>query len=441
MYYGERFDWQGKVEYRWDNSAATASGDQRTPRTERTVNQVTAGLEQFSISTSGYDEDQGAPYANQTTPSVNISTPEISVSPGYTHDRLSHNHHSYPNSYWDKGKGVADPAAHDPYHNEQHRDLGPVPPTANSYNQHYFPEHSDSVAGLEDQGRTQSASLLRNHSGDTSNSHHPQPSDLDNTDYELQQALQKDRDELLGNYNGNSSNYGAYYNPGIIYPGTYDLAPVAPQEGETTLYSPPVATQPDPTGTSIIRGTSGHLEPADNRFVVEHSSKFQPGEVFKILWPEPSGQAVGDAPITDIRAIESPAGDFYVGYRRFIIVGTDESHHSTCVPILTYERRGCGKKGVRPNKHGIVFEEGQKPRLLRGEPELGFKPVQLNIYAEGEKVAKESRVNYSKLVTIEHNFKVFFIGHIPYPDFEKVQYAVNKCWEDKTHKSGKKPRR
>ncbi|RYO84596.1 hypothetical protein DL766_010562 [Monosporascus sp. MC13-8B] len=61
------------------------------------------------------------------------------------------------------------------------------------------------------------------------------------------------------------------------------------------------------------------------------------------------------------------------------------------------------------------------PRPLKREPELGFEPVAVEIYADNEKLQLESRVNYSKLVTIEHNVKVFFIGkvaqqHLDYKD-------------------------
>lgn len=49
--------------------------------------------------------------------------------------------------------------------------------------------------------------------------------------------------------------------------------------------------------------------------------------------------------------------------------------------------------------------------MLDGEPKLGFAPVRVDMTEDGEKLSKESRVNYSKLVTIEHNVKVF-IGSI-----------------------------
>ena len=51
-----------------------------------------------------------------------------------------------------------------------------------------------------------------------------------------------------------------------------------------------------------------------------------------------------------------------------------------------------------------------------------------------EKLAKESRVNYSKLVTVEHNVKVFFIGHIISDDVTIISDAVDKCWLEKRRK-------
>lgn len=50
---------------------------------------------------------------------------------------------------------------------------------------------------------------------------------------------------------------------------------------------------------------------------------------------------------------------------------------------------------------------------------------------DSEKLSKESRVNYSKLVTIEHNIKVFFIGSVLATDYSLVAEAVNQCWSKK----------
>ncbi|KAI1750096.1 hypothetical protein F4782DRAFT_260849 [Xylaria castorea] len=440
-YYCERLDWQGHVEYMWDNRVVATNDHQRTPRTEATIDQLTAGLGGLDVNSSGYDRNRDIAYPEQNDLPVNHSTPDVPASPLYTHDTYYDDSHGYSpshsHSHRDKGKGVSNSSSHDIHYDEGHSRLGSVPSTTNSYSQRDYPEHSGPVPGQEDYGRT------------TGNSYYPQPGDYDSTDYELEQALKTSRDEIHGNSRaGGSSTSGTHYGPGSVYPGTYDLNAVGSGDSETTPRSTPVPTRSDfidaPSSdfdTSIIRGTPGSVEPIDHRFVVEHSYKFQPGEVFKILWSEPTGQVPGDAPISDIRAMNDSGGQFYVGYRRFIIVSTDESHHSTCVPILTYDRRGCGKKGVRPSKHGIIYAAGQKPKLLRNEPELGFEPVPLEIYAEGETLARESRVNYSKLVTIEHNVKVFFIGRILYPYFDSVSNAVDKCWNDKMQKPSKKSRR
>lgn len=70
---------------------------------------------------------------------------------------------------------------------------------------------------------------------------------------------------------------------------------------------------------------------------------------------------------------------------------------------------------------------------MSGEPKLGFAPARVEITQDGEKLSKESRVNYSKLVTVEHNVKVLFIGHVTAADYDIVAEAVNKCWEEKIH--------
>jgi hypothetical protein len=178
--------------------------------------------------------------------------------------------------------------------------------------------------------------------------------------------------------------------------------------------------------------TSGQEPGAQDGYVVEHSHRFQPGEVFKIFWSEPlgAGRPKSDVMTHQVR-FEQNGRSFYQGLRRFIVVANDEGH-CTCVPILTYEHQACRKRGVKPLKHGIIFQSGKKPRMLEGEPQLGFDPVCVNLYERTERLVKESRVNYAKLTTIEHNFPVFFIGSIDPADFHNiVRPAVDICWEKK----------
>ena len=101
--------------------------------------------------------------------------------------------------------------------------------------------------------------------------------------------------------------------------------------------------------------------------------------------------------------------------------------------ITTYGGKACKRSGIKPEKHGIIVEKGAKAKRLDGEPKLGFPTVRMVIDADGEQLARESRINYSKLVTVEHNVKVFFIGSIYRDDYDLVIDAVNKCWEDKIY--------
>ncbi|KAL1896992.1 hypothetical protein Cpir12675_002517 [Ceratocystis pirilliformis] len=185
-----------------------------------------------------------------------------------------------------------------------------------------------------------------------------------------------------------------------------------------------------------VSGTphQNHLSNMDPGYQVHKSTNFQPGEVFKVLWSEPVGKSVSTSSSTVSGTqtfVDSYGERFYVGFRRFIVVANDAGH-CTCVPILTYGGRGCQKSGVKPDRHGIVVQCGKKAKPAAGEPTLGFPPIRVQIRAHGERLTRESRINYSKLVTVEHNVKVFFVGSILTEDADLLQDAVNQCWERKS---------
>lgn len=55
------------------------------------------------------------------------------------------------------------------------------------------------------------------------------------------------------------------------------------------------------------------------------------------------------------------------------------------------------------------------PMMMSGEPPLGFAPIRIAIIPE-QQFSPASRVNYSKLITVQHNVKVLFIGEILFED-------------------------
>ncbi|KAI1256071.1 hypothetical protein MGN70_002232 [Eutypa lata] len=463
QWYTQRIGRNGDIEYNWIGPNLP-TGDDTTPRSQPPVDQITQGVQDMSIGHANYGGQQqyasyptqqadqqtsGALYAQQDVP--NTDTAGGPSSPVYTH-------HGAVAVEPSTGKGKGRARA------EDEQPVNPHLPSSQSSPQPIDPGFGLSQGGYRHQGglepvssnfpltnsgtATYPASYQGSHGGDAYGN-----VDDDNSanDAELQQALTASRN--LQYSRGRAGESSAYVEPTTPYrqvdPSTYNYAAEDEEEDDGNIT--PRGTSPTRHTESHISGTTGSIEVLDPRFVVEHSFRYQPGEVLKILWSEPRGAAgapvaygAPNGPFSEWEEKATDEGPFYVGYRRFIVVRTDEGH-STCIPISTYEGKACKKKGVRASKHGIVYENGRHrkpPRLLKNEPVLGYNPVGLDIYAPNEKLAAESRVNYSKLVTIEHNVKVFFIGRVIQQDLDYLQEAVNDCWgKKKTERSSRKPRR
>ncbi|RCI13147.1 hypothetical protein L249_0424 [Ophiocordyceps polyrhachis-furcata BCC 54312] len=250
----------------------------------------------------------------------------------------------------------------------------------------------------------------------------------DPTDEELRAAMSRslyyaERSAAPG---PSSAAYGPYYDDDDDGPPTPKAPRITADEELLEEMDPRASTRllPHPITPNELIILPGYR--------VQHSSRFNPGEIFKVHWSEPEGSGNEHAPsVSGRHETQNRFGTkFYVGFRRFIVIA-NEPGHSICVQV--YPR--CKKRGLKPAKHGVVHERGHRPRLLEGEPKLGFTPIRVDMTEEGEKLSKESRVNYSKLVTVEHNVKVFFIGSVVANDWDIVQEAVNRCWSEKDHRN------
>jgi len=82
---------------------------------------------------------------------------------------------------------------------------------------------------------------------------------------------------------------------------------------------------------------------------------------------------------------------------------------------------------------------GQKPRLLPDEPKLGRPTVRARFHVPDESLHAASRVNYSKLVTVEHNVPVFIVGSVLDEDFELMYNSVDADWEQRTFRKRRRP--
>ncbi|UKZ94277.1 uncharacterized protein TrAFT101_009155 [Trichoderma asperellum] len=410
-YYRFRQDSEGNYDFDWDQHDSAATAHAQTPR-DTTISDITEGLRGLTTDYNG---------------SKNFAVSEDHASkPRSSKHRSKHKQRTGSRDE-DSAQDAYGTFAADSLHASQ---AGQYDYTAGQYvhgsseAQYYQASTSDSQsAAAYGSGRAEGRSA-ENHAVDQqthrySDEGHYSP-DQEPEDEELADTIAASR----------QYNYDEYANAGESSAAAY--APYDEEEEE----GPPTPRAQSSAGSYHIAATVLEEPPEelDPRYQVEPSIRFQPGEIFKVHWSEPQGASSDGAPsVSGKHEIQNRFGTkFFVGFRRFIVIANDQGH-CTCVPILTYGGKGCKKKGVKADKHGIIYERGGKPRLLDKEPKLGFPPVRVEMKQEGEKLSKESRVNYSKLVTVEHNVKVFFIGSIVYNDWELVSDAVNHCWNKKNH--------
>ncbi|KAI9741068.1 MAG: hypothetical protein M1834_002781 [Cirrosporium novae-zelandiae] len=183
--------------------------------------------------------------------------------------------------------------------------------------------------------------------------------------------------------------------------------------------SSPVSTEPDGSYISepvpSINQATDQVPPPtppgqpkaipDNRFHLMENPKefFTKGRVFAVQWSEPMG--------SNAQMNASRVSSFHE-IRMFIVMKTKpRRNHSICIPIHTYGNRGCLKPGLFPGDHSIIYTTPSPPSPLEGE-ELVKDPIQVIPDDNGISLRRESRVNFGKVYTVEHNWKVSSIGKV-----------------------------
>ncbi|KAH7254029.1 uncharacterized protein BKA55DRAFT_510114 [Fusarium redolens] len=396
QYYRQRVDAAGNSDIQWQSEYESAQ-NRDVPRTPVQVQEVDQMTQQFGSVNIQSPEQTAADEHDNDEYVTGGSSSRVKSKSSRSHSSSSKSKSKPSKSSSGKGKATAQEAIDEV--DEQGYE-----------NRHSQRRPSASTAAPQTE---QTCNIDKPHSttGDPA-SNQPYPSgSAEEEDPVLQAAIAQSRHYSRDQYRGGESSSAAY-------------APYAQDEEEDP--GPAVAS----TNQEHIVGTGGETETLDPRYRVAQSHMFQPGEVFKVLWPEPAG---GGSVVEETVYRDQFGGRIFVHFRRFIVVANDRGH-CTCIPISTYGKKGCKKSGVKAEQHGIVAESSNRnPTGLSGEPELGYPPVRVHIHEPNERISKESRVNYSKLTTVEHNVKVLFIGRVVTSDWDIVTEAVNTSWAKKTH--------
>jgi hypothetical protein len=97
-------------------------------------------------------------------------------------------------------------------------------------------------------------------------------------------------------------------------------------------------------------------------------------------------------------------------------------------PILTYGRQATTKSGVKSEDHAIIYTGVKPPREIDGEEKLRLHPIQVIPRTPRDKLEKESRINYRKIYTVEHNVKVYFMGHVAPSSQDHLYTDFDTTW-------------
>jgi hypothetical protein len=100
-------------------------------------------------------------------------------------------------------------------------------------------------------------------------------------------------------------------------------------------------------------------------------------------------------------------------------------------PILTYHGKGAAKGGLQYAGHSVIYTGDKPPEELPGESLHLLPPIQVIPKTVRDKLVRESRINYAKIYTIEHNVKVVFIGQISIDSARQFIMDFDSVWEMK----------
>ncbi|KAI9728271.1 MAG: hypothetical protein M1834_007764 [Cirrosporium novae-zelandiae] len=165
-----------------------------------------------------------------------------------------------------------------------------------------------------------------------------------------------------------------------------------------------------------IHKPPGQLEDyQDTRFypVKNPGAFFTKGRVLAVEWSEPPG-------VSQVTAKSQPFQK-----TRFFVVTKLVKHHNHCfgVAIHTYGKRGCTKPSVNGKDHTIIYTSDIAPPLLQGES-IVKDPIRV-IPSKDFSLHPTSRVNFSKVYTIEHNWAVSNLGRVAPADRKLLETQFN----------------
>jgi hypothetical protein len=86
--------------------------------------------------------------------------------------------------------------------------------------------------------------------------------------------------------------------------------------------------------------------------------------------------------------------------------------------------------GVQRDDHAVIYTGHKAPKELPGEG-LVHKPIEVIPKTPRDKLEPNSRINFAKIYTVEHNVKVMFIGQISKNSERAFMSDFDSVWDNR----------
>ena len=147
--------------------------------------------------------------------------------------------------------------------------------------------------------------------------------------------------------------------------------------------------------------------------VVKQPQKFfKRGKLFMAYWIEPQGFCQGQS---------KP----HSKNRRFMVIRS-KKRHCLCLAVHTYQGQATSKPGVRADDHAAVIPEGGSLTLHPEEKELYRQPIHVILERDDVTIDGTSRMDFSRIYTVEYNVPVKGIGRILHHDLEIFETYLSR---------------
>jgi hypothetical protein len=169
-----------------------------------------------------------------------------------------------------------------------------------------------------------------------------------------------------------------------------------------------------PKEGTLIRGTTGRQEALDASYFKRERAAdfFVQGRVFALLWHEAAGESDNDR-VSEISFPGRFDEPIISHIRRMVVI---REGHGNCwaIPINTYRGHGVAKHGFKQvdvDGHAVIHAANTEPYTSSYEPAMSKVPLKVNM-AQGERLDRMSRINFTTVHTVQHNVKVKNIGMV-----------------------------